>query len=207
MASDVLENENYSSFSSMSWAEFELVHKHEFVSDSGCEICVELRDLNFRSRVQQAQAEYSLKVGRLNPSLKELCIYCGAPANQLDHLLPLPWTGKAVRSLVPTVPACGNCNRTINDFPNPSIMERSMLVAASLRKKHAKNLRIADRSEDEFEEFEGLLQKSLRARQFERQYLRSRLSVLECGGLPEVDARTVEALLKGQYEALSSDCP
>ena len=207
MTSDDLNNKNFSSDDSMSWAEFELFDKHECGSDSKCEICLELRDPNFRSRVQQAQAEYSSKVGCLNPSLKKLCVYCGALANQLDHLLPLPWTGKAVRSLVPTVPACGNCNRTINDFPNPSIMERSMLVAASLRKKHAKNLRIADRSEDEFQEFEGLLQMSLRARQFERQYLRSRLSVLDCGGLPEIDARTVEALLEGQYEVVSSYCP
>ena len=57
------------------------------------------------------------------------CVYCGATATEKDHLLPLPWTGKAVRKLVPTVPACRSCNRTLSDFPNPHIYYRCQLIA------------------------------------------------------------------------------
>lgn len=62
------------------------------------------------------------------------CVYCGIPAGQRDHLLPAPYTGLALRHIVLTVPACGDCNNRINDYPSPNIGERREKAHASIRK-------------------------------------------------------------------------
>ena len=177
------------------------VYHHKLGCDLGsrCVTCIELSDVDLRSRIGIARMEYIVKVQKLDPSLSGLCVYCGSFAEQRDHLLPLPWSGKAVRSMVPTVPSCGHCNRTISDFSSPLIIERSFLVATRIRKKFRRELRIVDKAENNLLEYGIGLQTNLRARQFERQRLRARLSILDCGGLPEVPASIQNLLLEAEY--------
>lgn len=62
------------------------------------------------------------------------CVYCGMPAGQRDHLLPEPLTGLALRHVVLTVPACGDCNARINDFPSANIAERRQRAHDSIQR-------------------------------------------------------------------------
>lgn len=48
-----------------------------------------------------------------------LCLYCGEYADTRDHLLPVTYTGRAVRRQVLTVPAYRQCNSFIGDAAAP----------------------------------------------------------------------------------------
>lgn len=83
------------------------------------------------SRISIAKKEYELVEEWVNNN-PSTCVYCGDSATEKDHLLPLPWTGLPSRALVPKVPACRSCNRTLGDFPNPMVFERCQLIADSI---------------------------------------------------------------------------
>lgn len=63
-----------------------------------------------------------------------ICVYCGETAGTKDHLLPKPMTGLALRHLVAVVPACGNCNSRIGDFPSPNVNERRRRAQLSIER-------------------------------------------------------------------------
>lgn len=67
------------------------------------------------------------------------CVYCGEGASGVDHLLPKPWTGHAMRHMVAVVPACGNCNARINDDPSPNVAKRRKRAQVSIE-RHNKHL-------------------------------------------------------------------
>lgn len=67
------------------------------------------------------------------------CVYCGEGCDGVDHLLPEPWTGDALRHLVAVVPACGNCNARIGDHPSPNVAERRQRAQLSIERAN-KNL-------------------------------------------------------------------
>lgn len=94
-----------------------------------------------------------------------VCVYCGEYADTRDHLLPVTYTGRAVRRHVLTVPACRQCNSFIGDASAPSITERRAIAHSSLRRKRFRVLQSFDYTDDELEEF-GLTMRSsvLRAR-------------------------------------------
>jgi len=62
--------------------------------------------------------------GQFNPSMVNAifkrdggrCIYCGALAQEIDHVIPFEWGGKQIRSN--GVCACIKCNRQKRDSPN-----------------------------------------------------------------------------------------
>jgi hypothetical protein len=181
-------------------------HAQDCDGSERCRTCRDLHDDRLPNRLAYARLEYSQKALRLvRDTYGEICIYCGGSADQRDHLLPRGWTGEGVRKLVPTVPACGNCNGTINDHPSPVIAERSGYVAGRIRIKHARQLRINDRTESELEEFGEHMGSRLRAAQNKRQVLRARLIVLDLGGLPEVPESWLCLLAEGEYSGLLRD--
>lgn len=63
-----------------------------------------------------------------------VCVYCGDPAGTMDHLLPRPATGDALRGQVALVPSCGNCNSRICDFPSPNIGDRRRRAQLSIER-------------------------------------------------------------------------
>lgn len=65
-----------------------------------------------------------------------VCVYCGDPAGQRDHLIPMPLSGAALRLRVLTVPSCANCNNRINDFPSFCVTERRERAHASIHKNN-----------------------------------------------------------------------
>lgn len=102
-----------------------------------------------------------------------VCVYCGEYADTRDHLLPVTYTGRAVRRHVLTVPACRQCNSFIGDASAPSITERRAIAHSSLRRKRFRVLQSFDYTDDELEEF-GLTMRSsvLRAREEKDRLLR-----------------------------------
>lgn len=68
-----------------------------------------------------------------------VCIYCGMPGEQRDHLLPRPVTGEALRRYVLVVPSCGECNNFINDFPEAHVGKRRERAQKAIAKRN-KNL-------------------------------------------------------------------
>jgi hypothetical protein len=65
---------------------------------------------------------------------KLTCVYCGEGCGGVDHLLPKPWTGAALRHLVAVVPACGNCNSRIGDDPSPNVAVRRRRAQLSIER-------------------------------------------------------------------------
>lgn len=63
-----------------------------------------------------------------------VCVYCGEGCSGVDHLLPQPWTGPAVRHLVAVVPCCRNCNSRIGDHPSPNVSERRKRAQLSVER-------------------------------------------------------------------------
>ena len=61
------------------------------------------------------------------------CVYCGDPATEADHLVPLPVTGPNLRYHVPTVPSCKPCNATLGAFPSPLVAGRATYIAHRIR--------------------------------------------------------------------------
>lgn len=70
-----------------------------------------------------------------------VCVYCGWPAGTKDHILPVSWTGLAVRSRTVTVPACAECNSAIGDTYAPTVEERREVAHRYLRRRYARYLR------------------------------------------------------------------
>lgn len=68
------------------------------------------------------------------------CVYCGEGCGGVDHLLPEPWTGEAARHLVAVVPACGNCNSRIGDFPSPNVSARRKRAQVSIERSNKRLL-------------------------------------------------------------------
>lgn len=73
-----------------------------------------------------------------------VCVYCGLPAGTKDHLLPEGKTGAARRIFVAIVPACGECNSTINDFPDHNIDARREVAHKGIRRRKRKTLEAPD---------------------------------------------------------------
>jgi|LakMenE18May11ns_1017448.scaffolds.fasta_scaffold9922471_1 hypothetical protein len=68
------------------------------------------------------------------------CVYCGETADTQDHLLPRGYTGEAERKIVPVVPACRECNSTLNDIYMPDVIERRNYLHNKYRSKYRKFL-------------------------------------------------------------------
>jgi hypothetical protein len=81
-----------------------------------------------------------------------VCVYCGMVSGQMDHLLPKPTTGEALRRYVLVVPACAACNVSINDFPDAHVGRRRLRAQRAIAKKYRKLLNRPERTEEELAE-------------------------------------------------------
>ena len=82
-----------------------------------------------------------------------VCIYCGRPADTVDHLLPRGYTGDAARHYTAVVPACRWCNSTLGARLTWTITERREIIRQKIRRKYANVLRTNDFTRAELSEF------------------------------------------------------
>jgi 5-methylcytosine-specific restriction endonuclease McrA len=74
-----------------------------------------------------------------------VCVYCGLPGYTKDHLLPVTFTGKALRKYVAVVPACQECNSAIGGACGQRIGERREEAKRHIRHKYRKLLEVGRR--------------------------------------------------------------
>lgn len=178
---------------------------HVLTGCSGCDECttfaLEHSDLFERGLLMasaRVQADHVKSWARDYP---DVCVYCGDFSTDADHLLPEPWTGVAARKLVPTVPACGDCNSRIGDLPNPDIQYRASIAMDSLRRK---NQRILTRHKDnDYSDLEGNLRRSVEAARFRWLNLLGRMKVLAVGGFDNLPEYQKQLVLENGIEVLA----
>lgn len=105
-----------------------------------------------------------------------VCVYCGMPAGTRDHLWPRGKSGEARRLYVATVPACGDCNCRINDFPDHSVARRREIAQASIRKSKRTLLEAKVWTTDELAEMGRTLRAFIEQKAVERVATMSRLT-------------------------------
>lgn len=105
-----------------------------------------------------------------------VCVYCGDPAGGVDHLLPEPSTGQALRHMVAVVPACANCNNRINDDPRSSVGDRRRKAQLSIEKGSRLLMAGSDKTPEELAELGYVMQQVSGRNTAKRERVRLRLS-------------------------------
>lgn len=107
--------------------------------------------------IQAAEIHYQMKFQWLTR-----CVYCGLPADTLDHVFPLalaanldtarPGVRKALGQGLNRVPSCRQCNGIAGAKPFTSIRQKRWYIQDVLRKKLAADLHMPDWDKDELAE-------------------------------------------------------
>lgn len=178
----------------MSTIERDFLLAHASFCNGGCSECQlateeEQYEMSlFRIAILEAEASQTLM--RRFP---DVCVYCGDCSADRDHLLPEPWTGKAVRLLTPTVPACSCCNTLLGEIVEPRIEQRALIVHTTLE---TRNRKLIERmGKVDLEELEGNLRHRIEARRNKGNHILARLRVLSVGGFAQLDEEDRLAIL------------
>ena len=96
-----------------------------------------------------------------------VCLYCGMPAQVVDHLTPWAWrdSGRIIHKVL--VPACAECNALLSDSLQETVGGRIQEAKARLEKRYLKVLKRPAWSLDELLE----LSENLRVRILQEQSL------------------------------------
>ncbi len=99
-----------------------------------------------------------------------ICIYCGLPADVIDHLTPWAWrdSGMIIRKVL--VPACKECNSLLSSSLQTTVGERIQEAKTRLEKRYLKLLKRPVWTLDELLEVSenlrvGILQDQARAKE------------------------------------------
>lgn len=153
------------------------------LTDTTCADCRLAKDKRILNRIALAKAERA-SIAWFIDRHQDVCVYCGCGAEDEDHLVPKPWTGRIARRFVATVPACHDCNIRLGASLEPTISGRAKVISDSLTRRYAKQLRIEDHDDEWYQEFSYKMRISLKAIQAHRSLIRSRILTLETGGAP-----------------------
>jgi HNH endonuclease len=95
------------------------------------------------------------------------CTYCGLPASDRDHVIPVSFNGigrkNASWTKDDTVPACKECNSLLHNFWLPTIAERAGYISRVLKVRYKDVLSIPAWSEEDLEELGYKLRKMVRS--------------------------------------------
>lgn len=91
------------------------------------------------------------------------CVYCGEPADCLDHVFPLslasgldlarPSVKSELKQGLNLVPCCNSCNGFASNRPFTLIREKRAWIQAKIKKKYKRHLRQIEFDDDELAEF------------------------------------------------------
>ena len=101
------------------------------------------------------------------------CIYCGMPADTMDHVPPISRVAcyksmKLKHEFFLKVPCCNQCNLVLSNSLQDTILRRIEFLKKRLSKKLAKKLRVADFTDDEIKEMDRVLASDVRRSIIER---------------------------------------
>ena len=104
------------------------------------------------------------------------CHYCGMPADTRDHIIPISWNRKRRKHEAgETVPCCRECNSLLGAKPLFSVQERAHEISECLMRRYRKELNAPVWSDEEMEQLEGDLRRSVEAKQFLRMEILERV--------------------------------
>lgn len=109
------------------------------------------------------------------------CVYCGIPAESLDHVPPLSLTNmlndRAKEKLdFLKLPSCGECNSVLNDSPILSVSERRGKVRAHYKKKYRSALNMPKWDEDELAELDPCMADEIRQASKRAEWVKARIT-------------------------------
>lgn len=111
------------------------------------------------------------------------CVYCGAMAQGLDHIIPVSYScttrSNATWNDDEVVPACRECNCLLSNKWLPSIQERAAHLFSQLIIRHKQLLRFPDWTEAELTKVGMRLQKQIRAKLKNREFVKERIQHAE----------------------------
>lgn len=105
-----------------------------------------------------------------------VCVYCGDVAGTMDHLLPQPFTGSAIRRSVAVVPACASCNSALGATFAPTVPERRKIAQDRLRRRKRKLLESPVISSKDLDQMGHSLRQAAIKRNAERDRVRAQLT-------------------------------
>jgi len=112
------------------------------------------------------------------------CIYCGAPADTKDHIIPLTYLyngrPKNPKGKGETVDCCRECNTLLGAKALFSVAERAEYLANALERRYRKVLKAPYWSDEEIEELDGELKQTIKAKQFLREEILERVRNCVC---------------------------
>lgn len=150
------------------------------------------------SYLEEARGQAEMLSDWLIDTGRQICTYCGSPAEHEDHLLPSTYLGGKHRKSVPTVPSCADCNCRLNDVFAPLIYERCEILSERIRRKGGRDLERFIRGDrlslEEIEELGPNLRSIVQIRTAKKADMAARLLVLESGGSAEFETEALREL-------------
>lgn len=104
--------------------------------------------------------------------LPYICMYCGDPANNREHVIPHMYVGDNT----PMVWACGQCNSIAGSKVFNNLYDKARYINDRLRIKYATILDIPLWGDDEIEELEGRLKQNIKGMLEVQKWIRRRIS-------------------------------
>jgi len=143
---------------------------------------------------KKAASQYDHLYARVNGERANLywkCVYCGRPADTIDHCPPISRVDdyRALglkREIYLKVPSCAPCNRILGDSLQETFIDRAEHLKDKISRKYARHLRVAEWDEDEMEELGPNLRGSVAAANRRRDSYSSMIDYYE--GIDEVIA-------------------
>lgn len=134
---------------------------------------------SFNEAYSAAHAAYKKKF-----KWADFCIYCGDPAETLDHVLAIslvlnvdlsrPSTRRGLGQGLNLVPCCRECNCIASNKKFTCIREKRLHIQKQLRKKYKKVLRNVVWDEEELSEMGYQMKSKIMANQYKRAWLEVR---------------------------------
>ena len=180
-------------FDDMTWLDrsiFRIVHcSHSNALREDYPMSIEYVDAPSKEVMGQSYSSESESV-YLTP-----CIYCGMPANSVDHIPPRKMRHQfscvgLVAMNEQEVRSCRECNSALGARPLLTVTERRAYVKEYLRRHYASYLRIPNWTLDELQEFGDDLRRMIQRNMLVRDEIRQRLQ-WKTGGAYEAIGETV----------------
>jgi len=141
---------------------------------------------NLRNLKEMAQLYHTMVIG---VDIVQ-CAYCGAPAEDREHVVPYSWmfsgarkSNKVRQSCI--VMACKECNSLAGGTVFATFGEKKAYIAGCVEHRYRKVLKSPEWTDDELEELTGRLQREVFAYTQVKKFVKLRLERLLNGEIPK----------------------
>ena len=104
--------------------------------------------------------------------LPYICMYCGDPADQREHVTPYSYTGNNTHM----VWSCGECNNIAGSLLFSNIRDKGIYINDKLQEKYKKLLDVPQWSDEELGELDGGMKKYVKGMRKVQEWIRNRIN-------------------------------